>query len=560
MRFEGIAFILVLVGSITAQVRLSEIMFRPDTLSNYTEFVEIVNVGDTPVDLTGWKIGDSLDVDAILSHNGNAVLQTGQYGIILDPGYFDHASIYDELIPDTALILTIEDASFGRYGLRNAPPLTVYLYNARGELVDSYRYSSDNPPGYSDEKIDVNGPNSPQNWANSRRFRGTPGAVNSVTPQPVDLAITAVEPIDSLLWDNQPFSLRVGIANHGTTPVEAFSLTAYLLQSGRELITEKQFNQSLLPAEDQVVILDGLMLPAGFQRLQIVVRVEGDADTTNNVWDTVLFVESSGAAIIINEILFEPRPGESEWVEIFNGGEVALNLTHYLLTDFKDTLQIPDQAGNLLPGEYWVLTGDSALMKLVKHPDRVIIIPRFPTLNNDVDELSLLSPAGRLLDRVRYTDDWYGHSVPKGTSLEKINPWLASQNSENWTASVAEQGSTPTEVNSVFVETPPVKTTLQIQPNPFSPDNDGQDDFTVISVQLPSATGYITCRIFDTRGRLVRTLAMNQPVGSTTHLVWNGLKDNGAPARLGIYVVLVEFYSTRTSDRYSLKGVVVLVR
>ncbi len=560
MRFEGIAFILVLVGSITAQVRLSEIMFRPDTLSNYTEFVEIVNVGDTPVDLTGWKIGDSLDVDAILSHNGNAVLQTGQYGIILDPGYFDHASIYDELIPDTALILTIEDASFGRYGLRNAPPLTVYLYNAGGELVDSYRYSSDNPPGYSDEKIDVNGPNSPQNWANSRRFRGTPGAVNSVTPQPVDLAITAVEPIDSLLWDNQPFSLRVGIANHGTTPVEAFSLTAYLLQSGRELITEKQFNQSLLPAEEQVVILDGLMLPAGFQRLQIVVRVEGDADTTNNVWDTVLFVESSGAAIIINEILFEPRPGESEWVEIFNGGEVALNLTHYLLTDFKDTLQIPDQAGNLLPGEYWVLTGDSALMKLVKHPDRVIIIPRFPTLNNDVDELSLLSPAGRLLDRVRYTDDWYGHSVPKGTSLEKINPWLASQNSENWTASVAEQGSTPTEVNSVFVETPPVKTTLQIQPNPFSPDNDGQDDFTVISVQLPSATGYITCRIFDTRGRLVRTLAMNQPVGSTTHLVWNGLKDNGAPARLGIYVVLVEFYSTRTSDRYSLKGVVVLVR
>ena len=560
MRFEGIAFILVLVGSITAQVRLSEIMFRPDTLSNYTEFVEIVNVGDTPVDLTGWKIGDSLDVDAILPHNGDAVLLPGQYGIILDPGYFDHASIYDELIPDTALILTIEDASFGRYGLRNAPPLTVYLYNAGGELVDSYRYSSDNPPGYSDEKIDVNGPNSPQNWANSRRFRGTPGAVNSVTPQPVDLAITAVEPVDSLLWDNQPFSLRVGIANHGTTPVEAFSLTAYLLQSGRELITEKQFNQSLLPAEDQVVILDGLMLPAGFQRLQIVVRVEGDADTTNNVRDTVLFVESSGAAIIINEILFEPRPGESEWVEIFNGGEVALNLTHYLLTDFKDTLQIPDQAGNLLPGEYWVLTGDSALMKLVKHPDRVIIIPRFPTLNNDVDELSLLSPAGRLLDRVRYTDDWYGHSVPKGTSLEKINPWLASQNSENWTASVAEQGSTPTEVNSVFVETPPVKTTLQIQPNPFSPDNDGQDDFTVISVQLPSATGYITCRIFDTRGRLVRTLAMNQPVGSTTHMVWNGLKDNGTPARLGMYVVLVELYSTRTSDRYSLKGVVVLVR
>ncbi len=560
MRFEGIAFILVLVGSITAQVRLSEIMFRPDTLSNYTEFVEIVNVGSTPVDLTGWKIGDSLDLDAILPRTGNAVLLPGQYGIILDPGYFDHASIYDELIPDTALILTIEDASFGRYGLRNAPPLTVYLYDAGGDLVDSYQYSSDNPPGYSDEKIDVNGPNSPQNWANSRRFRGTPGAVNSVTPQPVDLLITAVEPVDSLLWDNQPFSLRVGIANYGTTPVEAFSLAAYHIKSGMTLITEKQFNQPLLPAEERIVILDDLMLPAGFQRLQIVVRVEGDSDTTNNMRDTVLFVESSGASIIINEILFEPRPGESEWVEIFNGGEVALNLTYYLLTDFKDTLRIPEQVGNLLPGEYWVVTGDSTLMGQVKHPDRVIVLPRFPTLNNDVDELSLLSPAGRLLDRVRYTDDWYGHSVPKGTSLEKINPWLASQNSENWTASVAAQGSTPTEVNSVFVETPPVKTTLQIQPNPFSPDNDGQDDFTVISVQLPSATGYITCRIFDTRGRLVRTLAMNQPVGSTTHLVWNGLKDNGTPARLGMYVVLVELYSTRTTDRYSLKGVVVLVR
>jgi len=560
MRFGGIGVILILVGSLAAQVRLSEIMFRPDTLSNYTEFVEIVNTGNTAVDLTGWKIGDSLDLDAILPRTGNAVLLPGQYGIILDPGYFEHATIYDALIPDTALILTIEDASFGRYGLRNAPPLTVYLYNAEGELVDSYRYSSDNPPGYSDEKIDVTGPNSPQNWANSRRFRGTPGIVNSVTPQPIDLAIASVDQVDSLLWDNQPFNLVVKIANLGTSAVEAFSLSAYHLQSQFKLIAEKHVEQPLFPAEEQVILLDGLMLPPGFQRLRIVVEVTGDADTSNNVRDTIVFVESSAATIIINEIMFEPRSGESEWVELFNGGDVPLNLTYYFLTDFRDTLLIPEQAGEMLPGEYWVLTGDSALMGQVPHPDRVFVLSRFPTLNNDVDELSLLSPAGRLLDRVRYSEDWYGHSVPKGTSLEKINPWLASQNSENWTASVAEQGSTPTEVNSVFVETPPVKTTLQIQPNPFSPDNDGQDDFTIISVQLPSVTGFITCRIFDTRGRLVRTLAINQPVGSTAHLVWNGLKDNGALARLGMYIVLVELYATQTNERYPLKGVVVLVR
>ncbi len=562
MQVKFLAFLLVLSIGIRAQVRLTEVMFRPDTLSNYTEFIEILNIGPQTVDLTGWRIGDSLDVDLIISRSGNLLLQPGQFGIILDAGYFDHATIYDAVIPDSALVLTIEDASFGRYGLRNAPPLTIFLYDATGSLVDSYRYSSDNDPGYSDEKIDPAGPNTPENWANSRKFRGTPGRVNSVTPQPVDLGLAEVSIADSLIWDTTPFSVDLRIANLGTRPVSGFRVEIIHQRSDPELLAQETVNYTLVPGEEKHIRISGLQLPGGYQWLRAVVRVSEDADTTNNFQEFRVYVEQSTTRLVINEIMFEPLSGESEWVEIYNAGDNPVNLQDWRFSDFRDTIVITPNEVVIHPDEYWVIGKDSSLLLQVPLEHQVILHPRFPTLNNDVDELSLLSPGGRLLDRVRYEDNWYGRRVSKGTSLEKINPLLASQNKDNWAASVARNGSTPTEVNSVFVETTSSQGqgTLNITPNPFSPDGDGRDEFTVISLQLPSLTGYLTCRIFDTRGRLVRTLAANQPVGQSIQLVWDGRKDSGEVARIGIYIVLLDVYGVQSEEKYQFKSVVILAK
>ena len=48
----------------SATVRLTEIMSDPDGSEVSDEFVEFRNVGSSPVDLTGWRVGDGESVDS----------------------------------------------------------------------------------------------------------------------------------------------------------------------------------------------------------------------------------------------------------------------------------------------------------------------------------------------------------------------------------------------------------------------------------------------------------------------------------------------------------------
>ena len=163
------------------QVILNEVMFDPDG-SDYTdEFVEILNLGETDsVDLTGWHFGDSSGDDQILDAGRGLILRPGQYGLILDPDYFGSSALYDYLIPEGTLILTVEGTTLGSGGLSNSTPETVMLLNAGGNVVAEYTYSVGNSPGHSDEKVDPAGSDDPGNWEDSSVLNGTPGFQNSV--------------------------------------------------------------------------------------------------------------------------------------------------------------------------------------------------------------------------------------------------------------------------------------------------------------------------------------------------------------------------------------------
>ncbi|OQX86575.1 hypothetical protein B6D60_06025, partial [candidate division KSB1 bacterium 4484_87] len=94
--------------------------------------------------------------------------------------------------------------------------------------------------------------------------------------------------------------------------------------------------------------------------------------------------------------------------------------------------------------------------------------------------------------------------------------------------------------NSIFVSKLPEQATLSISPNPFSPDNDGRDDVTIIQYNLPFNLSRVKISIFDSRGRLIRTLTDNQPSGTTGSLIWDGRDNFGHVCRVGIYIVLME--------------------
>ena len=165
------------------QIVLTEVMFNPDGSDHVHEFVEIFNAGGQgEVDLTGWKIGDGYGEDELKDTGRGLILLSGQYGLILDSDYFGNSNLYDHLIPEGALVLTIHGTTLGSGGLSNSRPETVVIYDTDHEVHAEYAYTIGNAPGHSDEKVDAAGSDEPENWKDSSVFNGTPGFRNSVTP------------------------------------------------------------------------------------------------------------------------------------------------------------------------------------------------------------------------------------------------------------------------------------------------------------------------------------------------------------------------------------------
>jgi flagellar hook assembly protein FlgD len=98
-------------------------------------------------------------------------------------------------------------------------------------------------------------------------------------------------------------------------------------------------------------------------------------------------------------------------------------------------------------------------------------------------------------------------------------------------------------VNSVYAPSGSTVAALSCSPNPFSPDGDGHEDATIVSYRLPATTGMMNVKVFDIRGRIVRWLANNEPSASYGSVVWDGRDQQRRKVRIGMYVILVEFWS-----------------
>lgn len=550
-----------------AQIILTEVMFDPDTLEHHNEFVEIFNVGNQPVNLQGWMIGDSTELDHLLGTGSGLSLASGQFAVILDGSYSGNSTTYDTLIPPAALVLTIDDGAFGQYGWANTVSEPVILVNAAGDTVQLYRYSPGNIPGYSDEKILLNEGNDPESWMNSRVFRGTPGDTNSVFPHSRDLLLDTVRIIPQYPIEEMPFQVRASLKNIGTEAVAEFGIIVFEDENTNqqpdpgEIRADSMLHQMILPGDTMQIALEIDSLPAGEHTLTIRVDFPADQDPANNRKAITFTVEFFRSSVVINEILYRPRVGESEWLELFNAGEQSYNLTGWKIADARDTVEIAPTPVVIASGGYVVLSGDSSVIWYYGlDPQNCVVIKSLPTLNNDTDDLKLFSPAGRLIDRVTYSDSWMRRNVSAGISLERINPAVSSQLADNWTASVDPEGSTPARKNSVFVETVTTDAKIVIHPNPFSPDNDGFEDFTLIQYQIAAQTAFLTADIYDVLGRKVRRLADKLPVGQNGSLIWDGKDDEGNFARIGLYLVLLRVSQSQTDLYQELKATVALIK
>ena len=272
-------------------------------------------------------------------------------------------------------------------------------------------------------------------------------------------------------------------------------------------------------------------------------------------------------AIVINEILFDPDTDNSEFVEFQNISNDSINIGGWRIEDEKGNFFKLSETGFVVsPNEFFILAADSIIMK--KYPD-LLSYPNISITNesslgftNTGELMQLKNIFGNNIDSIYYSDKWHNKNIvnTNNRSIERINPNIDGNLSGNWSTSVAIGGATPGKQNSIFTTNTNASSNISVSPNPFSPDNDGFEDFTIINYNLSQVISQTRIKIFDSKGRLVRTLLNNQASGQTGSIVFNGLDDEGNPLRIGIYIVYLEAMNDASSVVDKLKTVVVVAR
>jgi hypothetical protein len=156
-----------------------------------------------------------------------------------------------------------------------------------------------------------------------------------------------------------------------------------------------------------------------------------------------------------------------------------------------------------------------------------------------------------ILETLHYNKNLHHILLPdvKGVSIERIDFNIQSTVDENWhSASEACGYATPGCKNSQANNYRQNDNTFQINPQCITPNNDGVNDYTEISWNLP-LNGYLaTIRIFDDYGRSIVTLKKNGIIAPQDKIIYHGSNLSS-----GIYIIFIELMHPYTGKKQRYK-------
>ena len=256
--------------------------------------------------------------------------------------------------------------------------------------------------------------------------------------------------------------------------------------------------------------------------------------------------------VVINEVMYDPVVGGTDFVELYNRSNKVLSLAGWKLANETDGVignatVITTAAFIVMPGAYAVVAEsveNIADQYPLGHTDRFVEAD-MPSYNNGEGVVVLQDATGDTLDRFAYNDNLHFELLNStdGVSLERVNPDRPASDNTNWHSAAEAVGyATPGYLNSQFSENPSPSGELTIEPSIFSPDNDGYQDLLTVAYKLdePGFTG--TMSVFDVAGREMVKLMDNELLGTSGSVSWNGIMESGDLARMGAYVVVFEAF------------------
>lgn len=500
------------------------------------EYLEVLNNSDKVLDLNGCR----------LSGNGLpfAILEPGEYAVIVDD-----ATKLAEPFFSNALAIPAWSSTY----LTNSGR-SLSLWNRNGEMLDSLTYdlkwyndAAKDDGGWSIELINTNDPCSDQsNWrASVSALGGTPFAQNSVFDNSPDLSAPELK----LVFVRGADLIELVFSE----PIDAgIALTAtYELNGG---LTVDEVSVPGSPATSVLIEVN--------PNLQSGVIYTVTADGIADCWGNVAANQTSRFALpdaniagdlIINEILSDPKTGGEDFVEVYNRSSRNISLAGWQLAnedagfpaDFKIISDLPYM---LFPGDYMVLSRSKVGIVPIyprANEDRILEMESLPTYNNDEGVVYLITPLAEISDRVAYTADWHFALLDDtdGVSLERIGFDRPSDDPTNWHSAAETEGfATPGYLNSQSANALLDEGSFTVEPEVFSPDNDGFNDVVMFTYRLdePGMVGSVT--IYDDGGRRVRRLVQSDLLGTQGTWSWDGITDEKEKAPIGIYVVIFEVF------------------
>ena len=551
------------VATTQKDVIINEIFPQPDDEGNLpnAEYLELYNNSNKILNLDEWIISDGTTTGEI----EEVILFPGDYLILCDE---ESKSLFNGFGDVAGLIV---------WPSLNNTGDNIMLKNNSGDLVDSVNYngswfksSTKSAGGWALELIDPNNLCSDsRNWAASESDSGgTPGEVNSILSDKPDLTGPELEQ-------------ALGIAPDSVIIKFNEVLGPESVMTGQYTITPEIRIKEVVPGPDLQEI--GLILSEPLSRdVLYTITIESIRDCSGNLIGNLnsknfRLIEPAGSSdIVINEILFNPRKGGVDFVELYNRSDKYINLKSWIIANGKnrkdsiepDQFKVITEADYIIePSEYVAVTVDEILLK-EEYPfgkeDRFLQCSSMPAFPDEEGVAVIMRPDSLWMDSLIYSADWHFDllSEDEGVSLERVSAKTYTNQPDNWKSTASTAGfATPGYLNSQ--SRPKItsqKGEITIEPKVIIPDGDGQNDFATIGY-LFEKPGYVAnVKVLDLQGRTIRTLCENGYLAAEGFFTWDATEEDGSRARTGYYLVYFEVFDLEGETQQYKEKVVVGTR
>ncbi|MEM8583974.1 MAG: Ig-like domain-containing protein [Bacteroidota bacterium] len=533
---------------------LTEIMADPTPQVGLpdAEYIELYNATDFPVQLEGLEISSGANPQLL----GPYVLEPDAYVLVVDDS--DVTEFGSEVpltsVPSFPALTNIGDVIFLTFAGRL---LELVSYDISWyDDVDRFL------GGYSLERIGIDTTdisNCASRWrATLDNSGGTPGRANSVNMQQVETQAPQVlgASVDAAMPDRISLEFDEAVSPSGDLADFNIDITP-----GGVSIASVEVSGRFIT----ILLTQELMINTLYE---VTLNDLDISDCLGNSFDggqtlTVGIPEGvEPGDMVINELLFNPQTGGVDFLELFNCSQKVLQILDWQLVNDQSSsstaMRFVDAERLFLPGEYLVLTPDpdDILMRYEQAQPEFLIDQLLPSLPDTSGNISVYNADAVLIDSYDYDEDQHSDLLDDedGVSLERLDPKVATNGGGNWFTAASNVGfATPTRINSQNRSDLPIADEgdgfFSLPERTFSPDGDSFQDVLRMDYQTPAAGWLARVRIYDGRGRLVRTLRRVELLAGQGNLLWDGATDEGILARTGAYILLIELFEPSGSTR-----------